>query len=86
MKLDFFMNYFSMLKKEENDADEKRSCEGNSSTNGSFLINGDIRFDSVNFTYPTRNNISILNDISFIARAGQKTAIVGPSGSGKESL
>ena len=46
-------------------------------------VNGDIEFDHVNFTYPARKGVSALRDLSIIARAGQTTALVGTSGSGK---
>jgi subfamily B ATP-binding cassette protein MsbA len=40
-----------------------------------------VIFDNVSFTYP--DGTIALNNISFTAKAGQKTALVGPSGSGK---
>ena len=46
-------------------------------------MNGDIRFDRIDFAYPARNNVSVLNDVTFVARAGETTAIVGSNGSGK---
>jgi len=46
-------------------------------------INGDIEFDHVNFVYPSRKEVSVLRDLSLIARAGQTTALVGSSGCGK---
>lgn len=49
-------------------------------------INGDIEFNSVNFVYPTRKDVSVLHNLNFVARAGQTTALVGSSGSGKSIL
>lgn len=48
-------------------------------------IVGDIRFDNVNFVYPSpsRKDVPVLNDLNLIARVGQTTALVGPSGCGK---
>ena len=46
-------------------------------------INGDIEFDNVNFIYPSRKDVSVLNNLNLIARAGQTTALVGSSGCGK---
>jgi subfamily B ATP-binding cassette protein MsbA len=47
-------------------------------------IIGDIVFEDVSFTYPTGE--SVLADMSFRARAGTLTALVGSSGSGKSTI
>jgi subfamily B ATP-binding cassette protein MsbA len=46
---------------------------------------GELVFDHVNLSYPGHER-AVLSDISFIARPGTVTAIVGRSGSGKTSL
>ncbi|CAF2124172.1 unnamed protein product, partial [Rotaria magnacalcarata] len=48
-------------------------------------INGDIEFDNIKFTYPSRKGVSVLNNLNLIARAGQTTAIIGSSGCGKST-
>ncbi len=48
-----------------------------------FDLNDDIEFDNVNFIYPSRKDVSVLRNLSIIARAGQTTALVGSSGCGK---
>jgi ATP-binding cassette subfamily C protein CydD len=45
----------------------------------------DIIFKEVHFTYPNRSH-SALNGVSFRINAGQKTALVGASGSGKSTV
>lgn len=50
------------------------------------ILNGDIKFDQVNFAYPARTEVSVLNNLSLTARAGQTTALVGSSGSGKSLI
>lgn len=44
----------------------------------------DIQFNHVDFSYT--NNEKVLDDVSFVAKQGQVTAIVGPSGSGKTTI
>jgi len=49
-------------------------------------FDGHIRLENVSFTYPTRSDQKILDDISFEIRPGQKVALVGPSGGGKSTI
>jgi ABC-type multidrug transport system fused ATPase/permease subunit len=49
-------------------------------------INGDLSFDNVVFSYPSRPELTVLNNNSFDAASGQRVAIVGPSGSGKSTM
>lgn len=47
-------------------------------------IHGDIEFDQVSFAYEENNEV--LHDISFEAKKGSVTALVGTSGSGKSTI
>lgn len=47
---------------------------------------GDIDFKNVNFSYSKSSNKNVLNDISFSAKRGTTTAIIGGTGSGKSTL
>ncbi|MEM0577416.1 ABC transporter ATP-binding protein [Flavobacterium polysaccharolyticum] len=49
-------------------------------------IKGDVSFENVAFTYPSRKEIQVLKEVSFTALSGQKIAIVGPSGAGKSTI
>lgn len=49
-------------------------------------LKGNVRFDHVAFSYPSRKDIVVLNDISLSARDGEQVAIVGPSGAGKSTI
>lgn len=49
-------------------------------------IKGNVTFKNVAFSYPSRKEIQVLNDVSFTANFGQKIAIVGPSGAGKSTI
>ena len=49
-------------------------------------LKGAIQFDSVRFSYPSRPEFQVLQDIHFSIRPGEKIALVGPSGSGKSTI
>ncbi|MBX2965008.1 MAG: ATP-binding cassette domain-containing protein [Cyclobacteriaceae bacterium] len=49
-------------------------------------LSGDIVFNEVNFSYPTRPDFPVLKDLNFHIRAGEKIALVGQSGSGKSTI
>ncbi|MCP1423556.1 MULTISPECIES: ABC transporter ATP-binding protein [Paenibacillus] len=52
---------------------------------GMKSMQGMIEFDNVTFRYPGAENPA-LSDISFTARSGETTAIIGGTGSGKSTL
>ncbi|MFY9589181.1 ABC transporter transmembrane domain-containing protein [Rickettsia endosymbiont of Halotydeus destructor] len=45
-----------------------------------------LEFKNINFAYPSRPNLKIINDISFKISSGKFIGIVGRSGSGKTTL
>ena len=55
--------------------------------NGTTEMNNngfDIKFENVGFSYDTNNEV--LSDVSFIAKQGEVTALIGPSGGGKTTV
>lgn len=45
-----------------------------------------VTFKDVSFSYPARQQVSILNNMSFTIPAGQFCGLVGPSGAGKSTI
>ncbi|KAI5076329.1 hypothetical protein GOP47_0008394 [Adiantum capillus-veneris] len=49
-------------------------------------LTGTINFTDVDFAYPTRPDVTILQGLNLNIKAGQRIALVGAKGSGKSSL
>jgi len=49
-------------------------------------VKGNLSFDSVEFSYPTRPGSMVLKDLSIDVPAGKTIAFVGPSGGGKSTV
>ncbi len=49
-------------------------------------IAGNVRFEHVGFSYPSRPTVPVLQDISFEVGTGKKVALVGASGAGKTTI
>ena len=60
--------------------------EASNPDSGKVAISGHLKFDNVQFKYPSRPDIDVLNGVTFKANKGETIALVGPSGSGKSTI
>ncbi|EIW69536.1 hypothetical protein TREMEDRAFT_39110 [Tremella mesenterica DSM 1558] len=51
-----------------------------------YPISGNVTFSHVSFSYPTRPDVLVLQDLTFSLSPGECIAIVGPSGCGKSTI
>jgi len=58
----------------------------NTSASSKFVFEGDVEFKNVTFSYPSRPEVTVLNNVSFTSKKGEVVALVGSSGSGKSSI
>ncbi|MES2690399.1 MAG: ABC transporter transmembrane domain-containing protein [Bacteroidota bacterium] len=49
-------------------------------------LGGEVAFNNVAFSYPGRDDVPVLKNISLHANPGEQVALVGPSGAGKSTL
>lgn len=49
-------------------------------------LRGEISISHLNFSYPSRKDITVLQDINLKINRGEKLALVGPSGAGKSTI
>lgn len=49
-------------------------------------LKGKVEFKNVTFSYPNGSGIPAINDLNFSLNAGEKLAIIGPTGSGKSTI
>ena len=50
------------------------------------ILNGNVEFKKIAFSYPGRKDVPVLKDLSLNAQNGQQVALVGPSGAGKTTV
>ena len=56
------------------------------STFSADAVKGHIKFHNLNFAYPNRPDVQVLNNLNFEVQQGHYIALVGPSGAGKTTL
>jgi len=72
-------NLMDILEEDPEPIDVSTASMGNCCT-------GEVRFQQVSFSYPTRKDLIVLKDISFSVKRGEQVALVGPSGAGKSTV
>lgn len=60
--------------------------ESNQLSTDKVVIEGDIAFNDVDFSYASRSEVQVLNGINFKVKQGQQVALVGGSGGGKSTI
>lgn len=70
---------FDFLESEELSDESSKTAELRS-------VKGAVEFKNVHFSYPDHPEKTIINDFSASVKAGQKVAIVGPTGAGKTTM
>ena len=60
--------------------------ESNQLSTDKVVIEGDLAFNHVDFSYASRSELQVLNDINFKVKQGQQVALVGGSGGGKSTI
>lgn len=76
------------FRKLESDIEHPSAIDGTSEKTGQVLaeVTGNIELRNVSFTFPSRPDKPVLQNLSLTCPAGQQTAIVGLSGSGKSTV
>lgn len=49
-------------------------------------LNGDIKFEDINFTYPSRLDSEVFRHMNLTIKQGENVCLVGPSGCGKSTV
>jgi ABC-type multidrug transport system fused ATPase/permease subunit len=65
---------------------EEVDLDTNTEVNEAYLLKGQVQFNNVAFSYPSRKDVPVLKDVSLTANNGEQIAIVGPSGAGKSTI
>ena len=67
--------------------DEEPEQSGGDPISGSVGPRGEnLVLDHVSFAFPTRRDVTVLDDVSLDVEAGSSLALVGPSGAGKSTI
>ncbi|KAI0887596.1 putative ABC multidrug transporter [Annulohypoxylon maeteangense] len=86
--LQIFGSATAALEKLEVDMERRSKIDGTIALVGDDFesFEGDIKLENVDFTYPSRPDVPVIQGVSLHLPAGQHTAVVGLSGSGKSTI
>lgn len=80
-------NTFVRTKASTNRIKEILECEDDFTHGGEISeVKWEIGFKDVVFSYPNGSGVPAINGLSFSLKAGEKLAIIGPTGSGKSTI
>ncbi|KAI1815262.1 P-loop containing nucleoside triphosphate hydrolase protein [Poronia punctata] len=87
--LQIFSSAAAALEKLKSDIDRESKIDGTvdiSDHQSAEFFRGDIQLQNVTFSYPSRPDVPVIQDVSLQFPSGKTTAIVGLSGSGKSTV
>ncbi|OTB20738.1 hypothetical protein K445DRAFT_51621 [Daldinia sp. EC12] len=86
--LQIFGSATAALEKLKKDIDRHSKIDGTLPSQGDEFetFSGDVALENVSFTYPSRPDVPVIQGVTLHFPAGQQTAIVGLSGSGKSTI
>ncbi|KAI0902060.1 putative ABC multidrug transporter [Annulohypoxylon nitens] len=86
--LQIFGSATAALEKLEVDMERQSKIDGTVPLQGDDFesFSGDIKLENVDFTYPSRPDVPVIQGVSLHLPAGLHTAVVGLSGSGKSTI
>ncbi|KAI1465226.1 putative ABC transporter [Daldinia caldariorum] len=86
--LQIFGSATAALEKLKKDIDRHSKIDGTLPLQGDEFetFSGDVALENVSFTYPSRPDVPVIQGVTLHFPAGQQTAIVGLSGSGKSTI
>jgi ABC-type multidrug transport system fused ATPase/permease subunit len=63
-----------------------RMDDENRPATSAIKLGGEVEYSGVTFSYPGRKEYTVLDNLNFVIRKGEKVALVGKSGAGKSTI